>query len=414
MPECKADLRFAIRPRSRRRRREEPFMRKWTKTAGLLFVAASAVLPNGATLAQAATAPTPAPRPRRTTRSRRPRPASPPRRTGQSVSDAQVNVTDAGTVEIHVNDANLVEVLRMLSLQMPEEHHRRRKEVRGTVTANLYDVTVREALDAILHANGYAYREKGNFIYVYTPRKSQEIEKAEPQVTKTEVFRLYYTPAANAVEHDQAGAQRRRRRSSFTTPATSGIASDGDRRRRQRARDRGHPRRHRLPRATSTRSARSSRRSTAARSRSCVEATILRATLNDDNALGVDFNVARRRRLRRPIGTSNGQITNASLARRRRPITEPRRTASAPATPSAAPINGGLKVGVVTQQRLGLRHRPRRQSPTRPSWPTPRSWRSTSRRAKCIVGSEDGYRTTVTTETHDRQTRRSSSRPVRG
>src|SRR4030095_9449717 len=109
---------------------------------------------------------------------------------GQSVSDAQVNVTEEGTVEIHVNDANLNEVLRMLSLQL-EKNILPSKDVRGTVTANLYDVTVREALDAILKANGFDYREKGNVIYVYTAKEIQEQERAA-RVTKTEVFRLYY------------------------------------------------------------------------------------------------------------------------------------------------------------------------------------------------------------------------------
>ena len=89
---------------------------------------------------------------------------------GQSVTASQVNVSDAGTVEIHVNDASLVEVLRMLSLQS-QKNIIASKDVHGTVTANLYDVTVREALDAILQANGYDYREKGNFIYVYTAKE---------------------------------------------------------------------------------------------------------------------------------------------------------------------------------------------------------------------------------------------------
>src|SRR5690606_17571449 len=121
----------------------------------------------------------------------------PPATQGTSVSDDQVNISDAGTVEIHVNDAKLVEVLRMLSLQS-QRNIVASKEVRGTVTANLYDVTVREALDAILHANGYAYREKGSFIYVYTAQELADIEKSERQ-RKTEVFRLHYTPAANAM-----------------------------------------------------------------------------------------------------------------------------------------------------------------------------------------------------------------------
>ena len=63
---------------------------------------------------------------------------------GRSVSKSEVNVSDEGTVEIHVNDASLVEVLRMLSLQS-QKNIICSKDVRGTVTANLYDVTVKEA-----------------------------------------------------------------------------------------------------------------------------------------------------------------------------------------------------------------------------------------------------------------------------
>ena len=142
---------------------------------------------------------------------------------GTSVTSTQVNVSDTGTVEIHVNDANLVEVLRMLSLQS-QKNIIASKDVRGTVTANLYDVTVKEALDAILHANGYDYRQKGNFIYVYTTKELQEMEKAQ-QVKKTEVFRLFYTPAANAVNLLKpvlsADAQ-----VALTTPAKVGIDAD--------------------------------------------------------------------------------------------------------------------------------------------------------------------------------------------
>src|SRR5439155_18217240 len=106
---------------------------------------------------------------------------------GTSVSSTEINVKDAGTVEIHVNDANLVEVLRMLSIQS-QKNIIASKEVRGTVTANLYDVTVREALDSLLHANGFAYREKGNFIYVYTVKEMADQKKLERHTT-TEVFR---------------------------------------------------------------------------------------------------------------------------------------------------------------------------------------------------------------------------------
>ncbi len=154
-------------------------------------------------------------------------PDHPARRTQAERSAApRSTYSDAGTVEIHVNDANLVEVLRMLSLQS-QKNIIASKEVRGTVTANLYDVTVREALDAILHANGYAYREKGNFIYVYTAKELAEIEKAERQMQDRGLPPLLHAGRQRG-EHDQAGAERRRRRSSFTTPA--------DRRHRQPAR----------------------------------------------------------------------------------------------------------------------------------------------------------------------------------
>jgi type IV pilus assembly protein PilQ len=115
---------------------------------------------------------------------------------GNGGAKPNVSVSDTGTVEIHVNDASLVEVLNMLSMQA-QKNIVASKEVRGTVTANLYNVTVKEALDAILKANGYAYREKGNFIYVYSNKELADLDKQERQTT-AEVFRLHYTPAANA------------------------------------------------------------------------------------------------------------------------------------------------------------------------------------------------------------------------
>src|SRR5438552_11071479 len=181
-------------------------MRTWTKTAGIIFLAAASVYSYGAAAGGQAIAGKAGIEAKADaagvkvleessdpfTNSATTKPAE-----GQSVSANQVNVTEGGTCEIHVNDANLIEVLRMLSLQS-QKNIIASKEVRGTVTANLYDVTVREALDAILHANGYAYKEKGNFIYVYTAKEMADQEKAERHTT-TEVFRLYYTPAANAV-----------------------------------------------------------------------------------------------------------------------------------------------------------------------------------------------------------------------
>jgi type IV pilus assembly protein PilQ len=212
-------------------------------------------------------------------------PTTKPANQGQSVTAAQVNVSDLGTVEIHVNDAALVEVLRMLSLQS-QKNIVASKDVHGTITANLYDVTVREALDAILHANGFEYREKGNFIFVYTAKELADMEKQARQ-KKTEVFRLFYTPAANAVNIIKpvlsTDAQ-----VSFTTPAVAGIESD--------SKDVGgnsHATEDVIvvtDYAENLDAVRKVLKEIDRRPQQIlVEATILRASLHEDNSLGVDF-----------------------------------------------------------------------------------------------------------------------------
>jgi len=397
MPECTVDPRFAIRPGSRRRRREEPFMRKWTKTAGLLFVAASAVLPNGVALAQSATntpaapaAPTTAPSESADPFATAPT-SQPADSHGQSVSDAQVNVTEEGTVEIHVNDANLNEVLRMLSLQL-EKNILPSKEVRGTVTANLYDVTVREALDAILKANGFDYREKGNVIYVYTQREIQEMEKAA-RVTKTEVFRLYYTPAANAaimikpVLSPEAQV-------SLTTPALAGITGE--------ATDTGgnshatedilvvtdYPERLDQVRRVLKEIDRKPQQI-------LIEATILRATLQDDNALGVDFNVLGGIDFT-TIGTQAGQFMNATI-KDDTPYQTPAPSVGT-GTNFSGPIQGGLKVGVVSQN-VSVFVAALEGITDTSVVANPKVLVLNKQRGSVHVGSEQGYRTAITTET---------------
>lgn len=284
---------------------KELFMSRWSRTAGLLFLAAASVYVDGALSTNTAIAANPQspssmgaggtdvklleeptdpfanPATNPTTQ-----PAEPVQQ-GQSVNSNDVQVTDDGTVEIHVNDANLVEVLRMLSLQS-QKNIIASKDVNGKVTANLYGVTVKEALEAILQSNGFTFREKGNFIYVYTQKEAAEMEKAE-RVMTTQLFRVHYTPAANAVNMIKPvlseGAQ-----VSFTTPALSGIESG--------AKDVGGDSHSTEDVIVVTDYAENlekvgkvlkevDRRP----QQILIEATILRASLSDNNALGIDFQV---------------------------------------------------------------------------------------------------------------------------
>lgn len=109
-----------------------------------------------------------------------------------------VRVDENLLVDLHVNDEDLSSVLQMLSIQSQRNIVASNK-VSATVTANLYGVTFYEALDAILHVNGYGYIERGNFIFVYTLDEIIEIEKQSRQRT-WQVITLSFLNAIDAAE----------------------------------------------------------------------------------------------------------------------------------------------------------------------------------------------------------------------
>ena len=90
---------------------------------------------------------------------------------------------------MHIQDGDLYVVLQQLLLKS-----RRNiifgNGVGGTVTVSLYNVSIAEALDAILKPNGFAYREEGNFTYVYTQEEKARIKEDERvPVTRTDPAR---------------------------------------------------------------------------------------------------------------------------------------------------------------------------------------------------------------------------------
>lgn len=113
-------------------------------------------------------------------------------------AEAGVKVSDYMTVDIFVQDEDLANVLQMLSLQS-RKNIIASKDVSASVTANLYGVTFYEALDSVLHVNGYGYIEKGNFIYVHTLDEIAQIEAAERKMV-SKVIRLNYLNANDAAE----------------------------------------------------------------------------------------------------------------------------------------------------------------------------------------------------------------------
>jgi len=113
-----------------------------------------------------------------------------------SDEDLDVSVTSEGIVEMHIQDGDLYVVLQQLLL-----NSRRNivfgKGVGGPVTVSLYHVTIEQALDAILLPNGFGYREEGNFIYIHTLEELEKI-RDEERVPVTQTFRLNYISPADA------------------------------------------------------------------------------------------------------------------------------------------------------------------------------------------------------------------------
>jgi type IV pilus assembly protein PilQ len=390
-------------------------MRKWKKTAGILIWAAASVYPVGTLLAGQATAGKNTGQEVRLLEET----AGPVGEKGEgktqgtSASAPQVNVSDAGTVEIHVNEANLVEVLRMLSLQS-QKNIIASKDVRGTVTANLYNVTIKEALDAILKSNGFGYREKGNFIYVYTSKELADIEKSERQ-TKSEVFRLHYSPAANVVNMVKPMLSTEGN-VAFTAAAQKGIESG--------AKDAGgdavasedmlivrdYPEnleriRHALQEVD--------RRP----QQILLEATIMSARLTEDNALGVDFNILGGVDFNSlAISDTTGQITGAGVVKDQAitgpagagaiPVNNPRNFDVHSAGTGNAftnPITGGLKVGFVTNE-VSVFVSALESVANTTVLANPKVLALNKQRGEVLVGREDGYLTTTVTDTTTVQT----------
>ena len=107
-----------------------------------------------------------------------------------------IQVGALGEIDLHVKELELTRVLEVLSLQS-RRNIVASKAVDGEVSADLYGVDFYEALDAILKPNGYGYREDGRFIYVYTRDELTQMA-AENRELVHKIVRLDYINATDA------------------------------------------------------------------------------------------------------------------------------------------------------------------------------------------------------------------------
>ena len=326
--------------------------------------------------------------------------APPPATQPTRVTDTQVTVSDGGTVEMHVSDVSLLDVLRMLSVQS-RKNIIASSGVTGRVTANLYSVTIAQALDAILQSSGYVYREKDNFIFVYTAKELADLDKASRKFA-TEVFRLYYTPASNAATMIKPALSPD---AQVAVTVAAGVGIDPG------SSDVGgnsHAAEDMLvvtDYSDNLDRVRTILKELDRRPRQVlVEATILAATLNDNNALGVDFSVLGGVKFDDFVSTPSQTSANASNAT----LVDPAgngvgkyQTAQTGFTNNVP--QGGLRVGVLTNN-VSIFVQALESVTNTTVLANPKVLSLDKQRGYVHIGRSDGYQTTTVSQTTSTQT----------
>jgi type IV pilus assembly protein PilQ len=104
----------------------------------------------------------------------------------------QVATTEDGRLDLHVRNIEIATALELLSYQA-RANIVTSTSVKGQISANLYAVTLEQALDAVLRPNKYEYRHLNGAVFVGTP---EEVAALQPATTR--VFPLCHIPPAEA------------------------------------------------------------------------------------------------------------------------------------------------------------------------------------------------------------------------
>lgn len=305
---------------------------------------------------------------------------------------ADVQVSPQGRVEMHVRQLELGSVLQMLSLQS-KRNIVASTAVTGTVTANLYGVTFEEALTAILDSNNCGWRERGNFIYVYTNDELKAMESSGQNLV-TRIFRLYYTTAAD-IEVLIKNALSEKGKVAVTPKSEVGIASNSE---------------QAGGNALATEDcvvvtdyaehveqvARLIAEIDVRPQQVLIEATLLRAGLNEDNALGIDFNLVGGVDFQNLTSVSPA-ITSLDVGDLEGPLLQ--RTSFTTRTDFNAGIEpGGITFGLV-KDSVAVFVRALEKVTDVSVLSNPKILTLNKQKGEVIVGRRDGYLTTTVTET---------------
>lgn len=320
--------------------------------------------------------------------------AQPPLKEGNTVV-----VTPSDRVELHVNEAPLATVLRLLATQ-GRRNIVASPQASGTVTADLFDVKFHEALKSILLANDCDFVERGNFIYVYTLKELDEQEVATSrQVPVARLFRLSYVSAEDLLpmiepllsdEGTIVGTREKKVGLATSAEEAGGASLAG----MDALLICDYP--SRLLQIESVIGELDVRPQQV-----LIEATILRAQLNENNALGIDFNIVggvdfQVLASQSPAVTDvmPGNVPNSAFPNSNYTV----RTDFNDAVP-----NGGLTFGLI-KDHVAVFLRALEQVNDTTVVANPKVLALNKQRGEVIVGRRDGYLTTTVTETTAVQT----------
>lgn len=314
------------------------------------------------------------------------------------VGATDIQLTERGTLNLHVSNQPLSVVLRILSLK-GQRNIIASPGVKGTVTANLYNATFEEALEAILVANDAGYRRVGSVIYVHTRKELDELAAASGDHPVTRVFGLNYITAEDAKAY-LTSVLGEKAVIATSPPPASGLDSQ--------ANDGGGASHaagdfviitaptHLLEQAEAL-----LRQLDVRPKQILIESTILRARLNDDNALGIDFTLVGGVDLELLGSTSDGilDIETGQL-----PTTRYEQFNSAAQTDFRSNVpDGGLSIGIIKDQ-VAVFVRALEEVTDTVVVANPKVLTLNKQKGQVIVGRRDGYLTTTVTETQAIQT----------
>ncbi|MEK6644862.1 MAG: secretin N-terminal domain-containing protein [Planctomycetota bacterium] len=320
-------------------------------------------------------------------------------------SEQIIRVSKGERVTVHVADLPIAEAMRMLS-EPSKRNIILADGVKGTVTASMYGVDFDSALKAMLVSNSLGYRQDGDFIFVYPQEEMAKFAASSRKIT-TRVFKLNFVNAAAVkplidILLSPAG------KAAITPPSSKGLGSSGSG-------------------GSSGGSSSSSTLTTEGDALASpdtlivtdyedrieqvdkvirdldkrpkqvlIEATLLRATLNEDNALGIDF-------------TTVGGVDFAALSSVS-PGAQNIQTGNIPTANlqntnytfrndlNAALPGGGFTFGILKDQ-VGVFLRALEQITDTDVIANPKILALNKQVGQVLVGRRDGYLTTTITET---------------